>query len=120
MAFTGQAIADTPCGAHDTYAISGSPASCTYSGGGVQPPTAHIVVPAQNGLVFALNSSFLTVFSCTEGIGGPGIATCTDSNGGSGTTGKLDTSTPGPHSYTVTATSADGLTGTATIDYLVA
>jgi hypothetical protein len=86
----------------------------------VEPPVAHIAVPAQNGLVFARGSVFLTVFSCAEGTGGPGISSCADSRGGSGTSGTLDTSTPGPHTYTVTATSADGLTGTATLEYVVA
>ncbi len=55
-------------------------------------------------------------YSCTEGAGGPGLASCTGPvpNGS-----PIDTSTLGPHTFTVTATSQDGLTGTATTNYTV-
>jgi hypothetical protein len=62
-----------------------------------------------------------TQFSCLEGVGGPGLLSCGDSTGTTGTlggTGHLDV-TAGPHTYTVIATSQDGQTATASISYRV-
>ena len=57
-------------------------------------------------------------FQCADGAGGPGLKSCVDQNGQqSGAT--LDTTTPGNHAYTVTATSQDGLTTSAIAGYRV-
>jgi len=90
-------------------------ASISYT---VVAPRAVIESPASGG-TYVQGALVTTQFSCTEGEDGPGLESCTDSNGGSGTAGVLETSTLGPHTYTVTAKSTDGATGTASISYAV-
>ncbi len=83
-----------------------------------EPPTANITTPSP-GETYAPNQVAATSFSCDDGIGGPGIATCLDSNG-STSPATLDTSSVGTYAYSVTATSNDGLSSTTSVSYSVA
>lgn len=80
-------------------------------------PTATIIAPAI-GQAYEPGQVVSTDFTCTEAPRGPGIATCTDSNG-SGSPGRLDTRAAGSHIYTVTATSRDGLRTVTKLAYRV-
>jgi hypothetical protein len=83
------------------------------------PPKATIKTPGGGG-TYKEGEVIATAFSCEEGEFGPGLESCTDSNGASGGVGALNTLFGlGPASYEVTAKSKDGQTGTAKIGYTV-
>ena len=102
-------------GAMNNFAASGSPSETVVVAG---PPTAAIASPADNQ-TFNLGESVPTAFSCQEAADGPGIASCADPNGETGSSGSLQTRNPGTFAYAVTATSQDGLSASATLHYTV-
>jgi hypothetical protein len=79
------------------------------------PPSASIITPA-NGSSYQRGTVQSASYSCQDPAGAPGIQSCTgtEPNGS-----PLDTSTPGPHSFTVTAKSQDGQAATAATTYTV-
>ena len=84
----------------------------------VAPPSASVSSPGGQQ-TYAVGQSVPTAFACSDALFAPGIASCTDANG-TGSPGTLNTATPGPHTYTVTAVSSDRQTASANLTYTVA
>jgi autotransporter-associated beta strand protein len=93
---------------------SASSSSNTITAGPFDPSAA-ISSPA-NGASFSYGQIVDAAFSCQDGAGGLGIQSCV----GSEPLGfALRMTTPGQHTFTVTATSLDGLTASTTVTYTV-
>ena len=86
---------------------------------GLPARRARSIAAPVNGATYAQGQSISSSFTCTEGTGGLGISSCVDQAAGQ-SGAALDTSTPGSHTDPVTATSTDGLTGSASATYTVA
>ena len=89
--------------------------SITYTVAG--PPTVTISSP-QPGQTYTVGQPVTASFACADAPGGPGIKSCVDAAGAS-SPATIDTSIPGSRSYSVTATSLDGQTTTASVPYTV-
>ena len=110
------AVAFSPSGGLLATADFGDNTISVFS---VGPPSATIGSPAGRG-TYSVGQAVKTSFSCADAAYAPGIASCTDSTGANAPSGMLDTSKPGSFTYTATATSEDGQTGTGSITYTVA
>jgi uncharacterized repeat protein (TIGR01451 family) len=84
-------------------------------------PTMTATAP-KNNAVFKFGQKVAAKFSCAEALNGPGIVDCSASDNNGDTIepgGLIDTSVAGPDTLTLSATSADGLIVTDSINYTV-
>jgi uncharacterized repeat protein (TIGR01451 family) len=70
----------------------------------------------RDGSTFDFGQKVIARFSCQEAPNGPGL---TDCDGDAANGAPIDTSTPGPQTFTVTAISADGAVVSQTVNYTV-
>jgi PKD repeat protein len=86
-------------------------------------PTISVTTPTSGAYYQALAGDVQASFTCSDGEGGPGIASCTDQYGhpGSGpdATDLNDVTVPGTYTLNVTATSQDGLSDQTSVTYHV-
>jgi len=121
-ALHGAGVLDTSTPGNHTYTVTatlqiGAEATSSISYTVAGAPSALISSP-QSGQTFLVGQVVPVVFSCTEGLFGPGISSCTDSIG-RGSPTMLDTTTVGPHIYSVVASSIDGQFASASVSYTV-
>jgi hypothetical protein len=106
-------------------ALIGSPADNSGVGGAwafggsasaaPSPPTVEITSPV-NGASYSYGQLVIASYACVDGAGGTGIVACA----GPVASGRpLSTTPAGEHSFTVTATSADGQTAASSSTYTV-
>lgn len=93
--------------------LDGQSTSLTNTYMVVGSPTAIIASPI-DGSTYNFGQVVLANYSCSDGPGGPGIASC---NGPVPSGSQIDTSSAGAHTFSVTATSLDGQVATATVSY---
>jgi hypothetical protein len=103
-------------GGNDAQSIRGD--TWTFGFQSDQDPVAEITSPAPGG-TYEIGESVPVSFSCEAAPDGPPVSTCLGSDGSPAPRGFLDTSKPGPGTFTVIATASDGQTGSASIFYEV-
>lgn len=88
----------------------------------IGPPTISLTSPA-NDATFNFGQKVIARYTCQEAVNGPGIVDCSgniDDNDATVTSGSpIDTTTSGPHTFNVSATSNDGQVVTDTVNYTV-
>jgi autotransporter-associated beta strand protein len=95
--------------------IGSASASSNTITAGPYDPSVSISAPA-NGATYTYGQVVDAGYGCQEGTGGLGIKSCA---GPISSGAALDTTAPGQHTFTVTATSLDGLTASSTVTYTV-
>jgi len=83
---------------------------------GISPPSVSLLTPPDGVLYPTLGQVVDAGFTCSDSTTGPGLASC---SGPVADGQPIDTSTPGSHTFTVTATSRDGLQTSVTDNYIV-
>ena len=88
----------------------------------IAPPSVALTSPV-DGSTFNFGQRVIARYSCAEAANGPGIVDCSGSiDAGDAIVASgspIDTSTPGPHTFTASATSDDGQVVTGTVNYTV-